>query len=285
MTPNGVKQLSVRRIALSAAMVFAMFSLLRASDLFQPYRLVNLQTAGILPKASFDLSFRIYASPDGVSGLLPGVNVGLTNRLNVGLAYGGEGIIGYSTDVRWNRFPGILLKYRVIEEKIVLPALVIGFDNQGDGGLTDAFRYGYDGYVYKSPGFFVSLSKNYLMLKTVQIGFHGTANYSIEEANEVFWPNFAGGIDIGINEELMFTAEYDFALNDITGKGNDKNKGLPYCGFMNIGLRWAFTENFYIEFDLLDIFENKTRYPYLRPEHREPVGWSRELKVTYISKF
>jgi len=271
--------------------VLSASSLLHASSLFQPYRLVNTHTAGILPKASFDVDFRIYAPPpfDGYgSGLLAGVNVGLTNRLNIGLAYGGEGIIGYSHDVRWNWLPGILLKYRLFEEGLIVPALAVGFDNQGYGGLASKWEYGYDGYVYKSPGFFVALSKNYLMFNRIQIGFHGTVNYSIEEVDKIRWPNAAGGIDIGINDELAFFVEYDLAFNDITGADNEKDLyALPQMGFLNFGLRWAFTENFFIEFDMEDILENKMRRAPTReqPNRKIPIGWSRELKVSYISRF
>jgi len=277
------KVINVVVIVLSAS------SLLHASSLFQPYRLVNVHTAGMLPKASFDIDFRIYASPDWYgSGLLPGVNVGLTDRLNIGIAYGGEGIIGYSRDVRWNRLPGILVKYRLFEEGIIVPALAVGFDNQGYGGLASEGMYGYDGYIYKSPGFFAALSKNYLMFDRIQIGFHGTVNYSTEEMDEIRWPNAVGGVDIGINDELAFFVEYDFAFNDITGADNDKDLyALPQMGFLSFGLRWAFTENFLIEFDMEDILENKTRRAPTpaQPDRRVPIGWSRELKVSYISKF
>jgi hypothetical protein len=252
--------------------------------------LVNTHTAGILPKASFDVDFRIYAPPppDGHgSGLLAGLNVGLTNRLNIGLAYGGEGIIGYSHRVWWNGLPGILVKYRLFEERFLTPALAVGFDNQGYGGQAREVWYGYDGYVYKSPGFFIALSKNYIMLRAVQIGLHGTVNYSLEELGDVTWPNLAGGIDIGINDELTLVTEYNLAFDDVTGSGNDTYYALPHRGILNIGLRWAFTENFLIEFDMADILENKTRRAptLLNPNRRTPIGWSRELKVAYISRF
>jgi hypothetical protein len=290
-----VKSLSSRRVKpyIRNLAVSAAFALALSVQAFafgpEPYRLVDAHTAGILPKASFDVDFRVYASPDWYgSGLLTGVRVGLTNRLNIGLAYGGEGIIGYSKRVRWNEIPGVLVKYRLFEERVLTPALSLGFDNQGYGGLAGEALYGYDGYIYKSPGFFVAISKNYMMFGSVQIGLHGTVNYSLEEFDNITWPNAAMGLDIGINDELMFIAEYDFALNDITGPGNDKNYGKPHRGFLNLGLRWAFTEHFHIEFDALDILENKTRIvlpPPLGNTGRVPIGWSRELKVVYISSF
>jgi hypothetical protein len=287
MLNNIARPLSIRRAALCGVLVLAMFSFPRASDLFQPYRVVNAHTAGVLPKASFDVDFHIYASPDWPGGgLLPGVHVGLSDRFNIGLSYGGEGIIGYSNRVRWNALPGILVKYRLLEEGVASPALAIGFDNQGYGGSASKAIYGYDGYVYKSPGFFAAFSKNYLMFTMIQIGFHGTLNYSIEGvdevlgADEVRWANLAVGTDIGISDEIAFFFEYDFAFNDVTGANNDKHiYALPHKGFLNIGLRWVFTENFYIEFDMLDIFENKTRLD------GSPIGWGRELKVAYVSKF
>jgi len=290
---NIARSLSIRRAALAGAFVFAMFSLLHASDLFQPYRMVNAHTAGVLPKASFDVDFRVYSSPDwSGGGLLPGVRVGLGDRFNIGLAYGGDGIIGYSPRVRWNDLPGVLIKYRIIEEGVAAPALAIGFDNQGYGGSAESDIYGYNGYIYKSPGFFAAFSKNYLMFKSVQIGFHGTLNYSLEEADYVKWANLALGTDIGVNNDIALFAEYDFAFNDITGADNGKRLyALPHKGFFNIGLRWVFTENFYVEFDMFDLFENKTRRVYAptlqEPDRRvrEPVGWGRELKVAYISKF
>jgi hypothetical protein len=274
---------------LAAAFVFAA-SALTSGGQFQPCRLVNVHTAGVLPKASFDVDFRIYAPPpaDGHgSGLIMGANVGLTNRLNIGLAYGGEGIIGYSNRVWWNGLPGVLVKYRLFEEGFATPALTFGFDNQGYGGQAREARYGYEGYVYKSPGFLIALSKNYLMFRSVQIGLHGTVNYSLEELDDVTWPNVAAGLDIGINDELAFVVEYNFALDDITGPNNYRYYGLPHRGFLNMGLRWAFTENFLIEFDMQDILENKTRrVPIPRnPDNRVPAGWSRELKVAYISRF
>jgi hypothetical protein len=189
--------------------------------------------------------------------------------------------------VRWNELPGILVKYRLFEEGVVNPALSLGFDNQGYGGLASEALYGYKGYIYKSPGFFIGISKNYIMFGSVQVGFHGTVNYSLEGLKDITWPNAVGGLDISINDELMLVAEYDFALNDITGPGNVKNYGLPHRGFLNLGLRWAFTEHFHIEFDAVDILENKTRLTPLPllPTNRAPIGWSRELKVVYISSF
>jgi hypothetical protein len=216
--------------------------------------------------------------------MITGLHVGITDRFAIGLSYGGEGIIGRADRVRWHEFPGVFVKYRILEERYVSPALSIGFDNQGYGGIAGEWEFGYKGYIYKSPGFFVALSKNYLMFKTVQIGFHGAANYSLEGAGDVSWPNAVGGIDIGINEELAIVFEYNFAFNDITGPDADGKYFRPFHGIFNIGLRWAFSPNFHVEFDIKDVMENKMRR---RPPPIDEVrnGWARELKIVYITGF
>jgi hypothetical protein len=256
----------------------------------QPYKLVDGHTAGVLGKGYYDLDFRIYSSIGGYgTGLISGFRVGVTPRLSLGLSYGGEGLIGYSDRVRRNAYPGVMVKYRLFEEKYVAPALTLGFDNQGYGGPAGVALFGYDGYVFKSPGFFLALSKNYLMFSSVQLGFHGVVNYSLEERDAVKWPNALAGMDIGINDELALFVEYDLALNDVSG---DEYKGdicytHPLRGYLNVGLRWAFTPNFHIEFDVKDIFEHKMyRAPtFTDRDRRLPIGWSRELKIMYLANF
>jgi len=275
--------------------IFLAAALPLRADLLQPYKLVDGHTAGVLEKGHYDLDFRVYASGGEYgtiygTGLISGFRVGVTPRLTLGLSYGGEGLIGYSNHVRWYSYPGVMVKYRLFEEKLFIPAITFGFDNQGYGGPADESRFGYNGFVFKSQGFFVAMSKNFLMLNVVQIGFHGAVNYSLEERKEVTWPNGLIGMDIGINDELAIFAEYDLAINDISG--NEYEKGVyayPQCGYFNVGLRWAFTPNFHIEFDVKDIFENKIyrapNPPPADPNRMLPVGWSREFKVVYLSNF
>jgi len=287
-----------RTFSASKIIACAMFTLLLiqapafATNMIQPYKLVSAPTAEILPRSYLDVEINFYASR-GVygTGLIAGVHVGLTDRLMFGLAYGGEGLIGTSDNVYWYppRNLGGMVKYRLFEEGAVPPAITIGFDNQGYGGPASTGEYGYDGYIFKAPGFFLAASKSYMMMNAVQVGFHGVLNYSIEGVDDTgWWPNLTAGMDIVINEELSIIAEYDMALNDISGsEKNSKRIANPLNGYFNIGLRWAFTENFHLQFDIRDIFENKTRLAPIPAdlENRSPIGWSREMKVIYITKF
>ncbi|MDO5576280.1 MAG: hypothetical protein Q4F84_04315 [Fibrobacter sp.] len=253
-----------------------------SETVFQPRRLVDAHTAGVLPRAHFDFECRIY--PAGTlssgAGVILGMSVGISERFMLGLSYGGEGWVGRGNKAVANPLPGWLVKYRIFEESRAFPGVAIGYDHQGFGGIAEKEDFGYDGYVFKSPGFFVSLSKNFLIFTKAQIGFHGTVNYSTEESKTVRWPNFLAGMDIGINEELYIVVEYDFGLNQ---KDPDPPKRALYArpgeGYLNLGIRWAFSPNFNIELDAKDVCENR------RSLEGHTLGWGRELKLVYIASF
>jgi len=248
------------------------------TEMIQPRRLIDAHTAGILPRAHFDFETRIYPSGDeSISGcgMLMSISVGITDRLNIGVSYGGDGIVGRGR-VRGNPYPGALIKYRIIEESYHLPGIAIGYDHQGYGGIE---TNNYKGYIYKSQGLFCALSKNYLLFKRLQLGIHGAVNFTWEDIRSVKWPNGYIGLDFGINEELAFALEYDLALNQKDrGTGHWAN---PFKGIFNIGIRWAFVPSFYIEFAAKDVFLQKIK-DYATGEK---LGWSRELKIVYVTAF
>jgi hypothetical protein len=150
--------------------------------------------------------------------------------------------------------------------------VALGYDHQGFGGIESN---DYVGFVYKSQGFFVALSKNYLLFTKIQLGLHGAVNFSLEDLRHVTWPNGFLGLDLGINEELAFVCEYDLGLNAKELRGTYLN---PLKGYLNAGIRWAVTKNFRVEFDAKDILENKV-------SGGHQLGWSREFKFVYIDQF
>ncbi len=257
-----------------------------AEQMVQPRRLINSHTAGLLPRGHFEFETRVYPSRHPLvegAGITFSIGVGITDRLMFGGGYGADGLVGRA-DVRGNPLPGLLVKYRIIEESTRAPGIALGYDWQGYGGIegygdsTGAYR----GYVYKSQGFFLSLSKNYLMINVIQLGFHGAINYSLEGHDEVKWPNAYVGMDLGINEELAFAVEYDLALNHPDPKS--KEYANPLKGFLNAGVRWRFAPTFYLEFNAKDVLQQKLQNPE-DPQSDEPLGWSRELKLVYYSSF
>ena len=267
-------------------LILLLFSLLDAQEtMVQPRKLIDAHTAGILPKGYFDFETRIYPSGGtGINGcgLQLGISVGITHRLNIGISYGGDGIVGRGR-AKPNPYPGALIKYRLVEENYHMPALALGYEHQGYGGIDE--RDGRDGFNYKSQGFFIAMSKNYLFFQKINFCVHAAVNLSMEEINNIKWPNGYLGIDIGINEELSFAVEYDLALNDVDIEASDTsiavtftNYGRPQRGFLNFGVRWAFSPMFYLEFDIKDVLENKI-------SGLQRLGWSREVKLVFLNSF
>ena len=252
------------------------------AEMIQPRKLVDAHTAGILGKGQYDIECRFYEAGDTSlgAGITFGFAIGVTNRLTLGLSYGGEGLIGRGNRVRPHSLPGWLVKYRLIEEGVRMPGIAIGYDHQGHGGLTDTARFSYKGYIYKSPGFFVAASKNYLLFNAIQLGLHGMCNYSMEEIKHVRWPDLIAGFDIGINDELSLVFEYDFSFNTLDAHpGEPVLYARPSDGYLNAGIRWAFSPNFYIELDLRDLLERRTT------SAGKTLGWNREIKVAYFAEF
>lgn len=255
------------------------------NEMLQPRRLIDAHTAGVLSRASYELEARIHPSGSREirgAGLQMGVGVGITHRLNIGLSYGADGLVGRGRDIRPNPYPGGLIKYRLFEENYFLPGVAVGYEHQGYGGIEDN---DYKGFVYKSQGFFVALSKNYLLFSKVQFGIHGGVNFSFEEIVSAYnggvrWPTGYLGIDVGLNEELAVAAEYDLALNsrDMPGSYELRDYLNPLYGYLNLGVRYAFSETFYMEFAAKDVLERKVSGTRI-------LGWSRELKFVYVDSF
>lgn len=248
------------------------------AEMVQPIRTVDAQTAGLIDRASYTLESRIYSpsNPRLGSGIIIGTTLGLTNRLNLGINYGGEGIVGYGREAQFLPYPGFLIKYRLFEESFKVPGVAIGYIHSGFDSYDDTacFKLG----NIKS-NVFASVSKNYLLFNVIQFGMHGSLVYTIKQ-KDVYWPNAFAGLDIGFNDELSLVLEYDFAFTerDPVRKDEPNYYARPQDGYANAGVRWAFADNFQIEFDARDIFE-------VKKVDNERVGWSRELKFVYFTKF
>jgi hypothetical protein len=224
-------------------------------DELQPRRLINTHTAGLLDRGCLDLETRVYPSrraPVDGAGITFFLSVGISERLMFGGGYGAEGIVGRGESVKGYPWPGLMIKYRLIEETFLLPAIALGFDWQGFGGVegyqnADPRRH-YPGFTFKSQGLFAAASKNFLLLRAVQLGFHGSVNLSVEDMETVAWPNAAAGMDLGFNDELSLIVEYDLALNqkDPAADSLSTAYGNPLKGYLNAGIRWAFAPAFYI---------------------------------------
>lgn len=205
---------------------------------FEPRTLVDMPTAGMLDKGSFALDINFYQ--DG--GALLGFSVGVFDRVDLGISYGGSRLIGPDDPVM-NVVPGFIVKVRLLEEQMFLPALAVGFDSQGkDGYLKDLDRY-----VVKSPGFFVAVSKNYVFLGFLSI--HGGVNYSLERADGDRNANAYAGIEKTLGPFVSAIGEYNIAANDGgLGKGR---------GYLNAAMKWSISGGLTLGINFKDLLKNR----------------------------
>jgi len=229
------------------------------AQIVEPLDLIDMPTAGTLMRGSFRSQLRAYAN----GGLLGGLEVGLTDRFMFGISYGGTNLIGRGT-VDWNPQVGATVRYRLLEEDYNLPALTLGYNSQGYGAYIDSTER----FMNKSLGVFAAVSKNYEFLGN--FGIHGGINYSFEHGDGDKDLNFFVGMDKSLNPELSLTAEYDFAVNDNSGKALGNGNG-----YLNTALRWIFAGRLQIDFILKNILNNSEKISSI----------SREIKITYVEIF
>ncbi len=229
---------------------------------YPPRWLVDMPTAGTLPRASFDVAIRLY--PNG--GALGMVDIGLSNRLQLGISYGGEGVIS-NRSADWNPDINFNIKMRMVDEMDYFPAITGGFCSQGFGARSDSL----DRYAFKSRGFYAVASRSFNFYSWIS-GWHFGVNYSLEgDTDNDKGINAFGGFDATFQYNLAFVVEYDGALDDnkssiFGGKGR---------GYLNTSLRWLFTDNLELELMLKDLLTNR----------RESSTFTREIRITYIENF
>lgn len=227
----------------------------------QPRKLIDIPTAGLLPRGSFDFDIRVYAN----GGVVTTIDVGLMRRFMIGVSFGGENIIGEG-DANWNPRIEFLAKYRLINESYAFPAFALGYDSQGSGAFDDSL----DRYVYKSKGFYAVMSKGY-MAAEIPVGFHFGANYSLENADKDKDVSVFFGGDAQVSENLGFLAEYDLATNDDQFK---EKYGQGY-GYLNVGIQWIFLNRLQLEFHFRNILLNR----------KDISTWGREFRIVYFEMF
>ncbi len=171
--------------------------------------------------------------PDG--GILCHFNVGVWDRLGLGLSYGGSNLIGYG-DPAFYEQPGVQIRIHAIQGGVFIPSLFLGFDNQGYGDYAGR-------YEIRSKGLYCQLAQT-LDFGGVEVLPSAGCNYCLESD---------AGFDVFSGVEFVFggsgslLADYALNLNDPT----DMNKG-----YLNVGLRLLFYGEMYFEFSLRDLLGN-----------------------------
>ncbi len=231
-------------------------------DNLPPRQLVDCPTAATLPRASFD--FQVRSSSNG--SLVAQTTIGLHRRFMVGMSYGGEKVLG-DEKADWYNEMQFLVKYQLITETIYMPALALGYEGQGYGRyFNDLERY-----MFKSKGFYGVVSKGYRTYKWSS-GLHAGVYYSLEDDGDGDddVSVFLGG-DMQLQNDLLLVAEYDLAMSD----NRDSERSGKGWGYLNIGVRWIFSERLEIGFDMENLLGN-------RNDTKNPT---RGLRITYLEFF
>ena len=220
--------------------------------------LIDLPTSGILEKNEYDFDTRIFAN----GGILLGFSVGLFDRFNMGILYGGTEVISDSPNIKWNSDPGVEVRYRIAHENVYTPAVTLGYSNQGFGPYNDSDKR----YQIKSPGLYAVGSKNFKYFGHRDVGLHFGINLNTSERDDDDGLNFFLGTDVSLNEQIALVFEYNFALDDDSDDAYGEGKG-----YFNGGLRWSFAEKLLFQFNFKDLGSN----------NKYTTSINREVRIVY----
>jgi hypothetical protein len=220
--------------------------------------LYNMPTAGMLKRGTYAAEGWVFAG----GGAMATASVGLGERISFGISYGAGNLIG-TGNPNWNPLPAVMLRYRLIDEEITMPAIVLGFESQGRGNyISDAKRY-----ERKSPGFFAVASKNFSLLGFLTL--HGGLNYSLENTDDKDL-NFFLGAEKTIGKDISVYLQYDAGMNDNSAASLGNGKG-----FVDAGLRVSLGAGLILEANLINLNNNFKTIPAV----------SRSFRLEYIAAF
>jgi len=217
-----------------------------------------------------DIPIARYATPGQVEtelrmynngGLLATITIGIMDRFEFGVSYGGENIIG-TGDANLNPRPELHVRCLIKEEQFLFPAILAGFHSQGYGPYSKSQNR----YALKSKGFYLVASKNTSFLGG--IGIHGGVNKTLETDDGDSDINFFAGCHKHIGPSLTLLCDYDLAINDNDSKAQGSGEG-----YLNAGIRWNLAQKVFVDFAWKNLFENV----------KQEVGTSREVKISYIT--
>ena len=251
------------RVAISLVLLFSIASYCQDFAERPLQKLIDCPSAGVPESGVYDFELRVF--PDG--GVLAGFTYGLLKRFGIGLYYGGTRIIGFD-EPEWNPQPGVVAMCRMLDESIMLPALSIGFINQGYGAWIDST----DRYQFKAKGFYAALGKVFRIGKIGEIGWNLGVNMNpIEEDNEKL--DLFLGLDYYLIRQVAVIVEYSAGLDDRESFNLGEGKG-----YLNIGLRCTFAERLALDLHMKDIIGNQ------EAEYRGGNRIGREIRVSYVEK-
>ncbi len=198
---------------------------------FESRVIIDMPTAGVLLKNSLGLNTVVFAG----GGLLCDASFAPIDNFNIGIGYSGVNILG-SGAVTWQGIPSMHLRYRIIDETLRMPAILLGLQTQGRGVVLNKE------FETAAPGIFASLSKQFSWAAGT-LAFHGGVGYSVNLAFEAKGANIWTGVEQSLGPNATLMAEVNPTLNDT-------RSGL----ILSASLRWVISNGITLELQGRDIF-------------------------------
>jgi len=230
---------------------------------------ITTPTANVLDRGDYSFGTKFY----GDSSMRLTSHIGLFERLSIGFSYGAENFVG-NQKPDWYDHIDFKAKFQILKETVNIPGLSVGFDSEGHGKWVE----GSDRYAMKSPGFYVAIGKSDLFLRGSKIILG--ANKSTEDNDGDKDINSFITVGQSIGEDLNFTLEYNFALND-NQKSNDgiENYG-DGKGYLNFSVGWFIIPDLQFKFSVYDLLENAPNF-----YSEESITLDRSFQIIYTTKF
>ena len=186
-------------------LIFFSFIIAQSNHPYPPLSLVTMPTSGTLPTGNYSLETLLI--DDG--GIVPRFSIGITDNLTLGFSWGIQNLIGDKKPTFNKEYPDYHFKYRIWNEDLTKPGIVLGFDSQGRGKfrkIEDSIigDYSFERYDQKSFGYYLMMSKNYNLMGN--FGLHLGINKTLETEDGDDDLNILFGIDKELNRDfvLMF---------------------------------------------------------------------------------
>ncbi len=245
-------------------MIIIMFLLFfNLSAGFQPLKIVEIPTAGIPPHGGYLFGIR----QDGGGRVTGYMGFGFSGRFLLTVGYGGGNILGRG-EPKWNPYPFVEARFRLIDENIVIPAVAIGYSSFGYDDYSREDRR----FFRKEHNFYIVGSKAFRLIDLFCI--HGGLN--VEPGPD----STESPIDLFIGAEMVFNpmieviADYRFGLNDMQ-KDDRYGEGR---GYLSAGARFWPISSISISFYFSNLLENGA----LGTDHSKIT---RSMEITYEGIF
>lgn len=206
---------------------------------FESRTIVDMPTAGISPKKSLT----VYSLVREEGSVLLESSYSPFEDVQVGGGFVFNNLIG-TNDIETSLLPLVHLKWRLVNERTFLPAVVLGFSTFGRGN----FDHTSITFQTNSPGIYLALSKEWRW-NLGSLSTHGGVNYSFDPLESNRKPNYFFGLEQALTSRLSVLLEYNAVNDDIRYSSG---------GLLNTAFRYSIIKGVTLEFQLRDLLKNNT---------------------------